>query len=369
MRSRSTIDRGSIAIVALAATLSIGACRSRPTSSATSTPPAATPAAAAATSPPTPTAPATAGGGYIPTPPGGPTPEWDLAVRLFRQGNTLQFQDRLDDAIEAYQQSLAAFPTAEAHTFLGWTYSWKGRLEDGIAEAQKAIELDPHYGNPYNDIGMYLIELGREDEAVSWLQKAITAERYQERQFPHLNLGRIWTRRGRFEDAFDAFERCLRVWRTPSLPEFPAVRVRIAARSGTSPRADLVRELKEALDAYLQAWSTYHPTALIAASTPHPPDITAALLQHLADAKLRQVTMVLVHLELRRFNEDVALVQADVQTEGSSKQVQYVLQRSQGVWKVTGPAVVDEVPLEDSSGVELVRSREVDQTLMTSLWP
>jgi tetratricopeptide (TPR) repeat protein len=337
VRSGASIERGSIAIVALTTTLSISACRSRPAPSATSAEEAATPAAA---------------GGYIPTPPGGPTPEWELAVKLFRQGNTLQFQDRLDEAIESYQRSLAAYPTAEAHTFLGWTYSWKGRLEDGITEAQKAVSLDPDYGNPYNDIGLYLIELGRLDEAVGWLQKAIEAKRYDERQFPHLNLGRIWTRKGMFEDAFDAFESCLRIWRNPSLPEFPSVRVRIAATSDTSPQAGLVRELKTAIDAYFQAWNTYNPTALVAASTPHPPDVTEALLQHLADAKLRRVNRVLVGLELRRFNGDVALVEADVQTEGASRQTEYVLQRHQRIWKVMGPAVVAKEPAQDAPGVE-----------------
>ena len=54
--------------------------------------------------------------------------------------------------------------------------------------------------------------------------------------------------------------------------------------------------------------------------------------------------MVLAHLELRRFTQDVALVEADVQTEESSNRTQYILQRDHGVWKVTGPAVVDEVP-------------------------
>lgn len=34
-------------------------------------------------------------------------------------------------------------------------------LEEAIAECHKAIALDLDFGNPYNDIGVYLIE--RED--------------------------------------------------------------------------------------------------------------------------------------------------------------------------------------------------------------
>ena len=51
------------------------------------------------------------------------------------------------------------YPTAEAYTFLGWTYHFQGRIEDAIAECKRAIEVDPEFGNPYNDIGAYLIEL------------------------------------------------------------------------------------------------------------------------------------------------------------------------------------------------------------------
>jgi tetratricopeptide (TPR) repeat protein len=63
-------------------------------------------------------------------------------------------------------------PTAEAHTFLGWTYHFQGRLDDAIAECKRAIEIDPEFGNPYNDIGAYLIELKRFDGAIPWLERA-----------------------------------------------------------------------------------------------------------------------------------------------------------------------------------------------------
>jgi len=62
-------------------------------------------------------------------------------------------QGELDPAIELYRRSIEVCPTAEAHTFLGWTYSFQGRLDEARAECLKAIEVDPHFGNPYNDIG------------------------------------------------------------------------------------------------------------------------------------------------------------------------------------------------------------------------
>ena len=53
-------------------------------------------------------------------------------------------------------------------------YSFQGRPDDAIAECKIAIAVDPDFGNPYNDIGAYLIELGREEEAVTWLERAKT---------------------------------------------------------------------------------------------------------------------------------------------------------------------------------------------------
>jgi Tfp pilus assembly protein PilF len=108
---------------------------------------------------------------------------------------------RIDEAIALYEKSIAAEPTAEAHTFLGWAMSAQNRLQEAIAHCRTAIEIDPDFGNPYNDIGAYLIELGRPDEAIPWLQRAMRAPRYEPRHFPHLNLARVHILGNRLTDA------------------------------------------------------------------------------------------------------------------------------------------------------------------------
>jgi Tfp pilus assembly protein PilF len=118
---------------------------------------------------------------------------------------------RLDEAIAAYRRSIDAHPTAEAHTYLGWTYSFQGRLDDAMAECRRAIELDPEFGNPYNDIGVYLMQQDRLDEAIPWLERAKQARRYEPRQFPFMNLGRIYLRQGRWWDALREFEGAVRM--------------------------------------------------------------------------------------------------------------------------------------------------------------
>lgn len=134
-----------------------------------------------------------------------------FATDLFRKAYEHQVKGELGQAIELYKKSIETFPTAEAFTFLGWTYSFLGKYDEAIAECRKAIQVDPDFGNPYNDIGTYLIEKGRFDEAIPWLEKAIEAKRYESYCFPHYNLGRIWEIKGDWTKALHSYEEALKL--------------------------------------------------------------------------------------------------------------------------------------------------------------
>src|SRR5467141_1748576 len=120
----------------------------------------------------------------------------EQAWQLLQEAYQAQVEGDYDHAVQLYEKSLAVQPTAEAHTFLGWTYHFQGRLEKAIAECKRAIEIDPDFGNPYNDIGAYLIGKGALDDAVPWLERAKRAARYEPRHFPYLNLGRVYLAKG-----------------------------------------------------------------------------------------------------------------------------------------------------------------------------
>jgi len=117
----------------------------------------------------------------------------------------------LEGAIDFYTKSIQLCPTAEAYTFRGWAYEGLGRIDDAIAECRKAIEVDPGFGNPYNDIGAYLIAKGELDDAIPWLEKAKHAPRYEPRHFPYLNLGRLYAAKGLLAAATAEFERALEI--------------------------------------------------------------------------------------------------------------------------------------------------------------
>ena len=135
----------------------------------------------------------------------------EKAVRLFHEAYRRQMDGELEEAIRLYRASIVSHPTAEAHTFLGWTYSFQGRYEEAIDECQKAIAVDPEFGNPHNDIGAYLINLGKLDEAIPWLEKATHAPRYDAHHYPHFNLGRVYLAKGMLKKALEEFERALAI--------------------------------------------------------------------------------------------------------------------------------------------------------------
>lgn len=50
------------------------------------------------------------------------------AKELFHEAYQAQLAQNYEAAIELYKRSIETYPTAEAHTFLGWVYSFQGPL-------------------------------------------------------------------------------------------------------------------------------------------------------------------------------------------------------------------------------------------------
>jgi Tfp pilus assembly protein PilF len=147
------------------------------------------------------------------------------AIALWKEGYRVHMSGDFQRAIELYSESIEVYPTAEAYTFRGWAYHFLGRTDDAIAECHKAIATDPTFGNPYNDIGSYLIARGELDEAIEWLEKAKLAPRYEPRHFPYMNLGRVYAAKGMVIQAISEFENALKI--VPNEPTSVAMLARL----------------------------------------------------------------------------------------------------------------------------------------------
>ena len=139
----------------------------------------------------------------------GKTDKAGIAKDYLEKGFLLQKSGHLDRAAHFYKRSIEFKPTAQAHTFLGWIYSLKGRYEEAIQQCKSAIALNPDYGNPYNDIGAYLLQMNRYDESIPWFEKALNAPDYENYSYPYLNLGRVYEFKGDCDKALKLFKKAI----------------------------------------------------------------------------------------------------------------------------------------------------------------
>jgi tetratricopeptide (TPR) repeat protein len=137
--------------------------------------------------------------------------DYQKAMALVKRAMDHQMAGEIEDSIRLYKESIALCPTADAHTYLGWAYSFQGRIAEAIAQCEIAIQIDPEFGNPYNDIGVYLMQQQKLEEAIPWLEKAKQAKRYEPRHFPYLNLGRVYLAKGMLQKALEEFHGALRL--------------------------------------------------------------------------------------------------------------------------------------------------------------
>ncbi len=133
------------------------------------------------------------------------------AEDLIERGLIKQLEGNVDEAIVFYKTSLNIRPSAEAHTYLGWALSLKGKYETAIQECIKAIALNPSFGNPYNDIGSYLMKTNRISQAQEWFEKALQIPGYSSKYLPLHNLGRLNEKTGNWTQALYFFGKALEI--------------------------------------------------------------------------------------------------------------------------------------------------------------
>ena len=114
------------------------------------------------------------------------------AQELLNQGLRAVRVGQFPVARDLFKKSTECYESAEAVTYWAWMEHQLGNTLLAIELCERAITIDPDFGNPYNDIGSYLISLGQLDEAIPWLKKAIKSKRYESRHYPHINLAQIF---------------------------------------------------------------------------------------------------------------------------------------------------------------------------------
>lgn len=95
-------------------------------------------------------------------------------------------------AVEFLTKALNYKETAEGLSLIGWLYSLLNKSDLAKDYCKRAIKLDPEFGPPYNDLGLILMGEGDLKESLNLFNLAKKAPKYQNREFPYINSGRIY---------------------------------------------------------------------------------------------------------------------------------------------------------------------------------
>jgi tetratricopeptide (TPR) repeat protein len=124
----------------------------------------------------------------------------NLARILSRRGDALSAQDRLDDAIAAYRESLQWDPrSAATHTNLGNALARQERTGEALAELEEALRIDAGFGETHSSLAWIYARVGRGDEALAEARKAV--ELAPRLAVAHAILGRALILKGLHEEA------------------------------------------------------------------------------------------------------------------------------------------------------------------------
>lgn len=160
------------------------------------------------------------------------------------------------EAMRLAEQSVALDPeNARCHGALAWACIFSQQAERASEEFERAIALNPSYTSGYWGLGVALYSLGRPDDAVAMIEKAIRLSP----QDPSLsfflhNLGMAHFVAGRYADAADAARRAIAL-----RPDQPAHHRLLAACCGHlgqlgEARAELAELVRLAPDFSLEAF-------------------------------------------------------------------------------------------------------------------
>ncbi len=118
-------------------------------------------------------------------------------------------QESIEKGMEMAQKALAMDDsTPQAHAILGLFYYLKSEYDKAIAEAERAVAIEPGSAYSYNNYGLILTRAGRPEEAIPVLQKAIRLNPVGD-SFTFSNLGDAYRMTGRFEEAVSAYKKAL----------------------------------------------------------------------------------------------------------------------------------------------------------------
>jgi tetratricopeptide (TPR) repeat protein len=148
-------------------------------------------------------------------------------------GSCLSAMGRLDEAESYFRQALKGLDDPVTHYNMGLLLARTNRLDDAVAEYEKALDRDPMHSDARSNLAAALARQGRLDRAAAELRRLL--EHDSENAGARTNLGLVLLQQGHREQARTQLEEALRL--NPQLaPAAQALRELATARGATGVR-------------------------------------------------------------------------------------------------------------------------------------
>ncbi|MGH7993499.1 MAG: tetratricopeptide repeat protein, partial [Limisphaerales bacterium] len=119
-------------------------------------------------------------------------------------------QGRVEEAVAQYQKALQINPGfAEAHNDLGAALFQQGKVDEAIVQYQRALQIKPDYAEACCNLGSAFRQKERIDEAIVYYQKALRIKPdYAEACY---DLGNVFSRKGSMDEAIANYQKALQI--------------------------------------------------------------------------------------------------------------------------------------------------------------
>jgi tetratricopeptide (TPR) repeat protein len=132
------------------------------------------------------------------------------ATLILRKGTIYEDLGLEDQAIQYYKEAMELDPKfAWPHNNLGNVFDDQGKHEKAEFEYKKAIELDPKDADPHNGLGNVYETQGKQEEAESEYKKSIELD--PKDAYPHNGLGCLYSGQGKLKAAKEKYEKALQL--------------------------------------------------------------------------------------------------------------------------------------------------------------
>ena len=144
---------------------------------------------------------------------------FDQAIAMFRKGidakpdnpsilhsalgTLLLQQGKIDEGIAELQTAVKLQPDAAAFNNLGVALTLKGKIDEAMECHKKAIQLDPKNAEAYYDLGNIMLTMGRVEQAIDEYKKALSVNPMYAKA--HGNLAVAFAQQGRLDKAIEHF--------------------------------------------------------------------------------------------------------------------------------------------------------------------